>query len=99
MTAHSFAAADAFRPYYGLIISTCWTMMSQIPCKHSKRIEMTGWFKHYFLGNLRMNFLRTVCNYTSYQNLQKTSLPNPFAREKTRDKAGTVSAHASQKTQ
>ena len=23
-------------------------MMSQIPCKQSVRIEMTGWFKHYF---------------------------------------------------
>ena len=72
--------------------------MSQIPCKQSKRIEMTGWFKHYFPGNLKMNFLFTVCN-TSYQNLQKTSLPNPFAHEKAGDKAGTVSAHAAQKTQ
>ena len=62
-------------------------MMSQIPCKQSIRIEMTGWFKHYFPGNLRRNFLFTVCNYTSYQNLQKTSLPNPFAREKAGDKA------------
>ena len=51
------------------------------PCKQSKRIEMTGWFKHYFPGNLRKNFLFKVCNYTSCQNLQKTSLPNPFARE------------------
>ena len=51
--------------------------MSQIPCKQLIRIEMTGWFKHYFPGNLRRNFLVTVCNYTSYQNLQKTSLPNP----------------------
>ena len=57
-------------------------MMSQIPCKQSIRIEKSGWFKHYFPGNLRRNFLFTVCNYTSYQNLQKTSLPNPFAREK-----------------
>ena len=73
--------------------------MSQIPCTQSKRIEMTGWFKHYFPGNLRRNFLFTVCNYTSYQNLQKTSLPNPFAGEKAGDKAGTVSAHAAQKTQ
>ena len=51
--------------------------MSQIPCKQSTRIEMTGWFKHYFPGNLRRNFLFTVCNYTSYQSLQKTSLPKP----------------------
>ena len=29
--------------------------MSQIPCKQSTRIEMTGWFKHYFPGNLRRN--------------------------------------------
>ena len=65
--------------------------MSQIPCKQSTRIEMTGWFnfQHYFPGNLR-NFLFTVCNYTSYQNLQKTSLSNPFAREKAGDKAGTL---------
>ena len=69
--------------------------MSQIPCKQSKRIEMIGWFKHYFTGNLRRNFLLKVGNYTSYQNLQKTSLPNPFAREKAGDKAGIVSAHAS----
>ena len=62
-------------------------MKSQIPCKQSIRIEMTGWFKHYFPGNLRRNFLFEVCNYTSYQNLQKTSLPNPFAREKAGDKA------------
>ena len=64
-------------------------MMSQIPCKQSIRIEKSGWFKHYFPGNLRRNFLFKVCNYTSYQNLQKTSLPNPFAREKAGDKAGT----------
>ena len=57
-------------------------MMSQIPCKQSIRIEKSGWFKHYFPGNLRRNFLFTVCNYTSYQNLQKASLPNLFAREK-----------------
>ena len=57
-------------------------MMSQIPCKQSIRIEMTGWFKHYFPGNLRRNFLFKVCNYTSYQILQKNSLPYPFAREK-----------------
>ena len=25
-------------------------MMSQIPCKQSIKIEMTGWFKHYFPG-------------------------------------------------
>ena len=73
--------------------------MSQIPCKQSTRIEMTGWFKHYFPGNLESSFLFTVCNYTSNQNLQKTSLPNKFAREKAGDKAGTVSAHAAQKTQ
>ena len=30
--------------------------MSQIPCKQSTRIEMTGRFKHYFPGNLRRNF-------------------------------------------
>ena len=57
-------------------------MMSQIHCKQSIRIEKSGWFKHYFPGNLRRNILFKVCNYTSYQNLQKTSLPNPFAREK-----------------
>ena len=74
-------------------------MMSQIPCKQSIRIEMTGWCKHYFPGNLRRNFLFKVCNYTGYQNLQKTSLSNPFAREKAGDMAGTVSAHAAQKTQ
>ena len=66
-------------------------MMSQIPCKQSIRIEMTGWFKHYFPDNLRRNFLFKVCNYTSYQNLQKTSLPNPFAREKAGD---CVRSHA-----
>ena len=49
--------------------------MSQILCKQSTKIEMTGWFKHYFPGNLRRNFLFTVCNYTSYQSLQKNSLP------------------------
>ena len=65
-------------------------MMSQIHCKQSIRIEKSGWFKHYFPGNLRRNNLFKVCNYTSYQNLQKTSLPNPFAREKAGDKAGTV---------
>ena len=73
-------------------------MMSQIPCKQSIRIEMSGWFKHYFPGNLRRNFLFKVCNYTSYQNLQKNSLPNPFAREKAGHKAGAVSAHAAQRT-
>ena len=62
-------------------------MMSQIHCKQSIRIEKSGWFKHYFPGNLRRNILFKVCNYTSYQNLQKTSLPNPFAREKAGDKA------------
>ena len=64
-------------------------MMSQIPCKQSTRIELTGWFKHCFPGNLRRNFLFTVCNcnYTGYQNLQKNSLPNPFAREKAGDAA------------
>ena len=72
--------------------------MSQIHCKQSIRIEKSGWFKHYFPGNLRRNILFKVCNYTSYQNLQKTSLPNPFVREKAGDKAGTVSAHAAQKT-
>ena len=51
---------------------------------------MTGWFKHYFPGNLRRNFLFTVSNYTSYQSLQKTSLPNPFACEKAGDKADIV---------
>ena len=61
--------------------------MSQIPCKQSKRIEMTGCFKHYFPGNLRRNFLYRVCTYASYQNLQKNSLPNSFAREKAGDKA------------
>ena len=69
-------------------------MMSQIHCKQSIRIEKSGWFKHYFPGNLRRNILFKVCNYTSYQNLQKTSLPNPFAREKAGDKAGTVSVSA-----
>ena len=28
-------------------------MMSQIHCKQSIRIEKSGWFKHYFPGNLR----------------------------------------------
>ena len=42
--------------------------------------------------------LLAVCNYTTYQNLQKNSLPNPFARKKAGDKAGTVSVHAAQKT-
>ena len=73
--------------------------MSQIPFKQSKRIEMTGWFKQYFFGNLRRNFLFTVRKSTSYQILQKASLPNLFAREKAGDKADTVSAHAAQKTQ
>ena len=63
-------------------------MMSQIPCKQSIRIEKSGWFKHYFPGNLRRNFLFKVCYYISYQNLQKNSLPNPFAREKAGYKAG-----------
>ena len=72
--------------------------MSQIPCKQSKKIEMIGWFKQYF-PNLRKNFLFTVCYYTSYQNLQKTFLPNLFPSEKAGDKAGTVSAYAAQKTQ
>ena len=49
-------------------------MMSQIHCKQSIRIEKSGWFKHYFPGNLRRNILFKVCNYTSYQNLQKSSL-------------------------
>ena len=44
-------------------------MMSQIHCKQSIRIEKSGWFKHYFPGNLRRNILFKVCNYTSYQNL------------------------------
>ena len=73
--------------------------MSQIPCKQSTRIEKSGWFKHYFPGNLRRNFLFTVCNYTSYQNLQKNLSAQPVRREKAGDKAGTVSAHAAQKTQ
>ena len=33
--------------------------MSQIPSEQSKRIEMTGWFKHYFPGNLRRNKVET----------------------------------------
>ena len=49
-------------------------MMSQVHCKQSIRIEKSGWFKHYFPGNLRRNILLKVCNYTSYQNLQKTAL-------------------------
>ena len=49
--------------------------MSQIPSKQSKRVEMTGWFKHYFPDNLRRNFLLTVGNYNSYQNLQKPLCP------------------------
>ena len=48
-------------------------MMSHINCKQSIRIEKSGWFKHYFPGNLRRNILFQVCNYTSYQNLQKTT--------------------------
>ena len=67
-------------------------MMSQIHCKQSIRIEKSGWFKHYFPGNLRRNILFKVCNYTSYQNLQKTSLPNPFAREKKKKKFVPVPA-------
>ena len=44
-------------------------MMSQIPCKQSIRIEMTGWFKHYFPGNLKRNFLFTVTkNYGTTKN-------------------------------
>ena len=35
-------------------------MMSQIPCKQSIRTEKSGWFKHYFPGNLRRNILRFV---------------------------------------
>ena len=54
--------------------------MSQIPCKQSIRIEMTGWFKHYFPGNLRRNFLFEVCNYTSYQNLQKNLSAQPVRK-------------------
>ena len=37
-------------------------MMSQIHCKQSIRIEKSGWFKHYFPGNLRRNILFKVCN-------------------------------------
>ena len=61
-------------------------MMSQIPCKQSIRIEKSGWFKHYFPGNLRRNFLFTVCNYTSYQNLQKPLCPtrSPVKKRGTR---------------
>ena len=61
-------------------------MMSQIPCKQSIRIEMTGWFKHYFPGDLRRNFLFKVCNYTSYQILQKTLCPtrSPVKKRGTR---------------
>ena len=44
-------------------------MISQIPCKQSIRIEKSSWFKHYFPGNLRRNFLFKVCNYTSYEFL------------------------------
>ena len=75
-------------------------MMSQIHCKQSIRIEKSGWFKHYFPGNLRRNFfcLRFVTIPVT-KTYKKTSLPNPFAREKAGDKAGTVSAHAAQKTQ
>ena len=61
-------------------------MMSQIPCKQSIRIEKSGWFKHYFPGNLRRNILFQVCNYTSHQNLQKPLCPtrSPVKKRGTR---------------
>ena len=61
-------------------------MMSQIPCKQSIRIEKSGWFKHYFPGNLRRNILFQVCNYTSYRNLQKPLCPtrSPVKKRGTR---------------
>ena len=34
--------------------------MSQIPCKQSKRIEMTGWFKHCFPSKLCLNIVFPV---------------------------------------
>ena len=59
-------------------------MMSQIHCKQSIRIEKSGWFKHYFPGNLRRNILFKVCNYTSYQNLQKNLSAQPVRPVKKR---------------
>ena len=61
-------------------------MMSQIPCKQSTRIEMISGFKQYFPGNLKSNFLIGVCNYTSYQNLQKPLCPtrSPVKKRGTR---------------
>ena len=48
-------------------------MMSQIPCKQLIRIEKSGWFKHYFPGNLRRNFSLKICNYTSTKTYKKLS--------------------------
>ena len=52
-------------------------------------------------GNIymRRNLLLVVCNCISYQNLQRNSLPNPFAREKAGNEAATVSVHIAQNTQ
>ena len=44
------------------------------------------------------NFLLVICNYISYKNLQKNSLPNPFAREKAEDMSGTMSVHTELKS-
>ena len=52
-----------------------------------------GWLT-FTQGNMyaREGFLLLVCNYmyTSYKNPQKLSLPNPFAREKVEDMAGSM---------
>ena len=43
------------------------------------------------------DFLLLVCNCTSYKNPKTPSSPNPFAREKAGDMAGTMFAHTAQK--
>ena len=77
-----FCTRCAFLLFFPFFFHFSFIFCQNYSGKQSIRIEMTGWFKHYFHGNLRRNFLFTVCNYTSYESLQKTSLPNPFAREK-----------------
>ena len=59
-------------------------MMSQISCKQSIRIEMTGWFKHYFPGS---RFVTIPVTNTFKKPLCPTRSPV------------NVSAHAAQKTQ
>ena len=50
-------------------------MMSQIPCKQSIRIEKSGWFKHYFPGNLRRNFLFKVVTIPVTKTYKKPLCP------------------------